>query len=451
MATPPLSAPRLHETTPGDTVLFQRLLLGLIIPGALLTTGLLLLYAYAAWNPVSRTHLDRVSFRLLVHALVAHLVFCIVFPLSSLHGRPGIACEFQAFFTNSTLMYSAGMFFCVAINLPLVLALKVNGQRMEKFYLAGVAIVCLACNIPPLAAGRLGLNPANLTCWYRNAPGPTLLKWVISTQTAWMVFTSLGEVTSFVVIVAYLVGYELETRSFRIRVWRSTSRTHRSTFPTVDLDVNTRDTKPPTALPTGPSQREREHIRLFRGIVLRIGLYPLVSCLLNISTSVLDLLQSSDPTPTERIWRMNIADLTIYSSRPLVYGLLAATDPSFIRAMHALYRSDADSSSPSITTTKGQRQPQPTRVWWPRAGTRTRNNETTTGTVCLSTIVDFDYGSTSTGFDAGCEMDVLAEEVEDPRVRPPRPGVVEEGVDGDKVDLDAPPDRQPMEWLVSQI
>ncbi|KAJ7051948.1 hypothetical protein C8F01DRAFT_1376541 [Mycena amicta] len=442
MATPPLSAPRLHETTPGDTVLFQRLLLGLIIPGALLTTVLLLLYAYAAWNPVSRTHLDRVSFRLLVHALVAHLVFCIVFPLSSIHGRPGLACEFQAFFTNSTLMYSSGMFFCVAINLPLVLTLKVNGQRMEKFYVAGVSIVSLACNIPPLAAGRLGLNPANLTCWYRNAPGPTLLKWVISTQTVGLVFTSLGEVTSFAVIVVYLVGYELETRSFRIRVWPS--RTHRSTFPTVDLDVNTRDTKPPTTLPTGPSQREREHIRAFRGIVLRIGLYPLVSCLLNISTSVLDLIQSSDPSPTERIWKMNIADLTIYSSRPLIYGLLAATDPSFIRAMHALYRSDADSSSPSITTANGQRQPQPTRVWWPRARTRTRNNETTTGTVCLSTIVDFDYGSTSTGFDAGCEMAVLAEEVED---RPPR--VVEEGVDGAEVDLDA--DRQPMEWLVSQI
>ncbi|KAJ7055120.1 hypothetical protein C8F01DRAFT_471324 [Mycena amicta] len=444
MATPPLSGPRLHESTPADALLFERLLLGLIIPGALLSTVLLIIYAYAAWNPVSRTHLDRVSFRLLVYALVAHLVFCIVFPVSTINTSPGLACEFQGFFVNSSLMYSAGMFFCVAINLPLVLTLKVNGQRMEKFYVAGVTIVCLAFNIPPFAAGRLGLNPTNLTCWYRNVPGPTLLKWVISTQTAGLVFTSVGEVTSFAVIVAYLVGYELETRSFRIRVWHSTSRTHRSTFPTVDLDVNT---KPPTALPTGPaSQREREHIRAFRGIVLRIGLYPLVSCLLNISTSVLDLLQSGDPALTEPIWRMNIADLTIYSARPLIYGLLAATDPSFIRALRALYRPDAE--SPSIPTTTRQRRE--TRVWWPRT-----RNETSTGSACLSTV-DFDYGSRSTGFDAaGCELDVLASgQGNDQRARPPR--VVEEGVvdaadvtsDGGEETL---ADRQPIGWLVSQI
>ncbi|KAJ7049358.1 hypothetical protein C8F01DRAFT_1238596 [Mycena amicta] len=374
--------PRLHESTAADALLFRRVLLGLIIPGAILTTILLILYAYAAWKAVSRKHLDRVSFRLLVHALVAHLVFCISFPVSTINTHPGIACEFQAFFANGSLMYSAGMFFCVAVNLPLVLSHKVNGQRMEKFYIAGVATVCLACNITPLATGRFGLNPSNFTCWYRDAPGPTLLKWVLSTQTVWLLFTSAGEVTSFAVILMYLVGYELEARSLSSRTGESMSRMHPTdmgtTFPTIELDIDTRESKPPTATFTRASQRDRERTRstrrLFRGIVLRIGLYPLASCMLNISTSVMDWHLASDPMPTEQNWRINLADLAIYCSRPLIYGLLAATDPSFVRAMRALCHSEVDSSSTTPTTVDTTRsgQRRTTRIWWPRALTRTR-------------------------------------------------------------------------------
>jgi hypothetical protein len=51
-----------------------RVVLGLIIPGLVLTTALLALYAYTAWKVVSRRYLDRVSFRLLTYALVAKYV-----------------------------------------------------------------------------------------------------------------------------------------------------------------------------------------------------------------------------------------------------------------------------------------------------------------------------------------------------------------------------------------
>jgi hypothetical protein len=51
-----------------------QIILGLIIPGMGLTTALLILCGYAAWNPVSRRYLDRVSFRLLIHALLAQYV-----------------------------------------------------------------------------------------------------------------------------------------------------------------------------------------------------------------------------------------------------------------------------------------------------------------------------------------------------------------------------------------
>jgi hypothetical protein len=45
--------------------------LGLSIPGVALSVSLLAAIAFLQWNPVSRPYLDRVSFRLLVYALVA--------------------------------------------------------------------------------------------------------------------------------------------------------------------------------------------------------------------------------------------------------------------------------------------------------------------------------------------------------------------------------------------
>ncbi|KAJ6496428.1 hypothetical protein C8R45DRAFT_1132624 [Mycena sanguinolenta] len=100
-----------------DTAMGPQVILGLIVPGVGLTTALLMLYGYAAWHPVSRRYLDRVSFRLLVYALVAHLVFGIAFTLASLIAYPGWRCDLSWFFANLSLMFSAGMFFCMALNI----------------------------------------------------------------------------------------------------------------------------------------------------------------------------------------------------------------------------------------------------------------------------------------------------------------------------------------------
>ncbi|KAJ7049359.1 hypothetical protein C8F01DRAFT_1184026 [Mycena amicta] len=450
MSAPPLtSGPRISES---DALLVRRLVLGLVIPGGALTTILLIIYAYAAWHPVSRSHLDRVSFRLLVYALLAHLIFCIAFPLSTMHPRPGVDCSLRAFFTNSSVMFSAGMFFCVAINIPLVLSEKVDGQRMEKFYVAGVAAVCLACNITPLAAGQLGLNPGTFTCGYIAAPGPTLLKWVLSTETFWILSASVGEVTSFVAILVIL-GHRLQTRLFRIRAGTSMFRTHRSdietTFPSVDLDINTQDSKPPTENFARTSRQDRERIRstrVLRSIVLRIGLYPLVSCLLNISTSAIDWHLSDHHPLSAKNRKLTLADLAIYSSRPLLYGLLAATDPSFLRAMHALCGSD-DSSPSGPTRTDTARGGERRTTWvWP-------------GPAYPSTIVDISYESSGL---YECEMDVLANTSTTAEVGRRKPEAEEEGprrvevgrsleeASGADVNVEAA-DREAMGWLVSQI
>ncbi|KAJ7212631.1 hypothetical protein GGX14DRAFT_697039 [Mycena pura] len=279
---------RIRLSTPGDSVLSRALILGLIIPGFVLTVALLAMYGYAAWNLTSRPHLNRVSFRLLVYALVAHVAFCIAFSVGTLTStlKPPL-CDSIAFVMNISLMFSAGMFFSVALNLP--------------------------------------LYTNDMTCWYRN--GDHMLEWVVGTQTAVLLLTSTGEVLSFLTILRYVVAYELETQHFR-RI-AGQPGTGSGTFATTAASRTS---------PVGST------ILLLRNIILRIGLYPLVSCLLNISSCLLDLHVIQSPEPTELNWRVNLADLSIYSARPLIYGLLAATDPSFIRAIQALRHPPSEGS-----------------------------------------------------------------------------------------------------------
>ncbi|KAJ6574401.1 hypothetical protein B0H19DRAFT_1254109 [Mycena capillaripes] len=288
-------------------------ILGLTIPDVALTATLLIIYAYLAWNPISRKHLNRVSFRLLVYALLANLIFGIVYCMATLNASPSWTCGLISALMNMSLIFSAGMFLCMALNLPLVLAQKANGQRMEKHYVSGTSFVPITSTLIPWASGNLGWDAANSSCWYRNSDPETMFRWLLATQTFWIFLACIGEVVAFFTIVGYLITYELETGYYRrFRTKSSASSPHPGST-----------------------------ILKFRNIVLRIGLYPLVSCILNISGASLDLHQWKHPEQTDLNMRLNLADLVIYAARPLIYGLLAATDPSFLRALRELQAQEA--------------------------------------------------------------------------------------------------------------
>ncbi|KAK7055811.1 hypothetical protein R3P38DRAFT_3565632 [Favolaschia claudopus] len=363
----------------------KQIILGLIIPGMALTTVLLILSAYATWNPKSRRYLDRVSFRLLVYALVAHIVFGVVFTVGALTAYPGWQCNFLSFMTNLSLMFSASMFFCVALNLPLVLGQHVTGKKMEKFYILGSATICLIANIIPYATGNLGWDAQNRTCWYRSGnPGDNsrMIHWLLATQSIWLLLFSMGEVFAFLAIVGYLVAYELDQRRFHSHATRQSMKSG------------------------GDGGTQQRHagstVLMLNNIVIRVALYPLISCLLNISTTVLDLYEMKHPHHSKTNWRLNLmgkylplplTHLAIYSGRPLIYGLLAATDPSFVRALNALCHPEGESTGsdqsgvvPGSPTARGLG----------------------TGSACLSTVIELSVDEGS-GFGGSREASAVHE------------------------------------------
>ncbi|KAJ7892574.1 hypothetical protein B0H14DRAFT_2686877 [Mycena olivaceomarginata] len=241
-----------------DPRVYPRVILGLIIPGLGLTTILLALFGYAAWNIVSRRYLDRVSFRLLTYALVAQYSrLWFSFSLTSLAGYTDWRCSLLSFLTNSSLMFPSCIFFCMGLNVPLVVVYKISGQAMEKYYVAG-----------------------------------TILIW---------------EFGAFLMILgSTCCGRPAHTES------------------------------------TYPSEGAGSTILKFRNIILRIGLYPLISCLLNVTGTGISVYASREYKMEDTI--LMLASQTAPDA-PLIYGLVAATDPSFIRAIRALRHPDSETET----------------------------------------------------------------------------------------------------------
>ncbi|KAF7325837.1 hypothetical protein MKEN_00434400 [Mycena kentingensis (nom. inval.)] len=280
------------------------LVLGLAIPSVVFIVLVLCTYAWLAWRIESRPYLNRVSFRLLVYALFALLGY----ELTLIGGaKPGAGCKASTFAANMFLMFSAVLFFSMALNLQLVLVHGFNGNRLEKFYILAAVILTLVLNVPPLAFGALGFD-TNKTCWYNSEDTHEQMRWFVGTQAFWLLAMSFGEIVCFFSLLAFMF-------------YRQRASTRQE--PEDDYLPN------PTHLPAPP-------IVIYKTMILRIGLYPLASCILSTMGSVVDIqiiLTPGDPASSGFQLRLFILDLLVYVLRPMVYGILAATDPSFLRAL----------------------------------------------------------------------------------------------------------------------
>ncbi|KAJ6495070.1 hypothetical protein C8R45DRAFT_986049 [Mycena sanguinolenta] len=288
-------------------------LIALFITGICLTFLVLCAYACTIWNPASRSSMDRVSLRLLAVALIFNLGFGLSFLFATLLSKETMPCAFLTFFANLTQLFSAGMFFCMALNLQLVIVHKVNGQKMEKFYYLGAGILATGCSVTPLAAGVYGWNRHSQSCWFVTRTTTETFRWSMGTDSFWNPLMAAGEALAFLSIITFFISYKIA------------SHRGRSASNTVDLVAR---------------YRSRLPLAKYRYTIIRIGLYPLVSCITNFSTAFMDIYQLTHP----------VVPFTIYSSRLTVYSLLAFTDPSFIRGAKNIWHHMRPSTILSAST-----------------------------------------------------------------------------------------------------
>ncbi|KAJ7082678.1 hypothetical protein B0H15DRAFT_952386 [Mycena belliarum] len=294
------------------------------ITGLCLTFLILCGFAYTALRPASRHHLNRVSFRLLTYALLANLVYGGSFMYTAKSLGPSTTCSFTVFLINVSMLFSSGMCFCIAINLELVLVQGCNGKRLEKYYIIGTAAVATICSIPPYAAGQLGWNEEAHACWFSTSDQRTLVKWIIGTHSFWILAMAVGEAIAFLLILRYFISHASNQRSVHSGSTSSGTETSKSEHQ-----------------PKSPMVQYRNPMVQYRNIILRVGLYPLASFILTMG-AVIDLYlvvhEMSHPIISELNFRLSMASLCFYSLRPVIYAVLAASDPSFIRAVRELRR-----------------------------------------------------------------------------------------------------------------
>ncbi|KAF7333179.1 hypothetical protein MVEN_02383700 [Mycena venus] len=310
------------------------MVLGFLIPGIVLSAMVLMAFAYTSSQSRSRPYLNRVSFRLLVYAMISNFILSVtLIPMEMLMKGPisPAECGFAAFASNASLLFSACMYSCMAINLQLVLIHRVNGLKMEKYYVIGSSLLVGFCTIVPLAAGQFQGLYDNL-CWYSN-PDPVLrFRWIVGTQTFWMLLMASSELICFVILILYMLRRLMSMKRIRSDISASMTTLQHATYSVAP-------------------------ILQFRRIILRITLYPVLSCILNLSGSILDLYLAKHLENTDLNFRLYAVDQCIFNARPFLYGLLAATDPSFIRAIGALrnpHPSTGSDNSQSSSTTKSQ-------------------------------------------------------------------------------------------------
>ncbi|KAJ6585754.1 hypothetical protein B0H19DRAFT_1368958 [Mycena capillaripes] len=302
--------------------------LGVSIPGVILSFLLLAAIAYLQWHTVSRPHLDRVSFRLVIYALMANIVLGSLMFFNLKETSPG--CSFAAFLGLAAPLFSACMFCCIAFNLQLVLVYGVNGNMMEKYYIIGAVILSGSCTIPPLVAGELGWYSTNGACWIRDRTPTVQLHWLIGTQSVPMLLMSAAEVLSVLNIVIFMI----KNHRLRANTISQSTRGAESEIVTVG-----------SSLPKHP-------IVKYRLMIMRIALYPLFSCFLSITACILDVYSVMHPNLTNHNIELRTTNLFIFSLRPVLYGLLAVTDPSFLRAVRSLgSKTSKQSTSQSQTAT----------------------------------------------------------------------------------------------------
>jgi hypothetical protein len=285
------------------------------IPGTCLCFLVLLAYAFVASSSKARMHLDRVSFRLIIYSLVFNILYGIAFSVTASQVGPGSLCNFGAFATNFTLTFAVYFTTCIALNLQLVLVHRFNGRKLEKYYVIGTFLLAIVLTVPAYGLDQFGWDEQNSTCWFKNPSDELRLRWLVGSQSFWILLAATIETVCSGVVLWWIIRFQMYTHQLS------------SSENVTNAPLWSRDSGRVSAM----ARASR-----YRHVIYRIGLYPLVSLIINVITVALDLNQTIHGVETQSDFRLLVLDLIMYGLRTLVYAILAVGDPSFISAIREL-------------------------------------------------------------------------------------------------------------------
>ncbi|EPS39939.1 hypothetical protein H072_6360 [Dactylellina haptotyla CBS 200.50] len=280
-------------------------------------------------NKEARKSLDRVSFRLIVYSLISNCFYCIGY-IICVEVKPGFFCVAGVWMIQFWLGVTNWLITCVALNLELVLVHLCNGIVLEKYYLIGTFILNLGITLPPLIKGKFGWDDVIGVCWLTSDNNEDRLKWQISTQLLWILLAVFITCACSSTTIYHL--YKHKFNSLVVLHQNGSSNGKDGTVSTARSDSpEHRD----SISASRGAQRSLLGNQEFRGIILRISLYPIVMIVLNLVITIADIrISILSGIYSQGDYALYALYYALYGARGMFYALIAVMDPSLQRAYH---------------------------------------------------------------------------------------------------------------------
>ncbi|KAG7093461.1 hypothetical protein E1B28_007137 [Marasmius oreades] len=283
-------------------------------------------------HPLSKQKTDRVSFRLMLYALAGSVVYSTATVIAiRVHGQT--ACRVSGSFSVFALQISSFFFFCIGLNLQLVMIYGIDGTRAEKYYFWGSLCLAIVLGVLTFESKQLVYSTTQSVCYYHDSNPVRGLWWRIWTQNLWNFATMAGEFVTFTSVVVYMI---------RVKVFNSGP--HRGSNTTTSTQSQRISASRYYRKPFGPKQ--------YRNVVLRIALYPLSSLATSGIMAIGTVYRPTKGIASSSDLKVMSALRIVYQARGAVYALVAAADPAITQGLKVLYghyvRGQTSSSSNGV-------------------------------------------------------------------------------------------------------
>ncbi|KAL0570556.1 hypothetical protein V5O48_011409, partial [Marasmius crinis-equi] len=229
------------------------------------------------------------------------------------------ACSTKAMVFLFGSHLSSFLFFCIGLNLKLVMVHGVDGRKAEKYYVAGSLGLAGVLAITSFAIKLYTYSPELRMCTAVQSDRMKTLYWQVAIMHFWHFLTMVGELVSFSSVLRFMIYLKVPVFDSRLRP------DHSQLGDNHELSASHQYPKP-----RGPKE--------YRNIVLRISLYPLTSftTLGIVSITTIYFLTMGMGSRTDL--GIHIATRIVYLSRSMIYTFVACLDPAISRACKALYQ-----------------------------------------------------------------------------------------------------------------
>ncbi|WOO76394.1 uncharacterized protein LOC62_01G000018 [Vanrija pseudolonga] len=301
----------------------------------------------------ARNFLDRISFRLLIHALGFEILYDIsylVVVAPGITGRtPPRVCSAFVYFMMAYMGVVNYLVSFIAVNLAITIVWGLNPIRLglEKWYIGISIFIGMFIPIIPAGLGHFGYDPVLDVCWIKAKTQKARMRNFVLDLYLWQLLSCLYAVAAVVATLVTLFRQGRAT-SRAVAGTESFNLTMLSGDETVSADSGDKPAAKASFVTRMIQRRKEKRYRKralgrledrFVSIALRIAAYPIALVIVNCGIAIGDLyISSTGGVSTPQEYGLYVFYYFLYGARGCVFVLLCVfVDPCLMNGVRAAW------------------------------------------------------------------------------------------------------------------